>query len=188
MERRLLRLPAGLRQHVQRARTVAGRLAAIHGIDVAQADLGTAAHDLARALKEPSLLEEARRYGLDLHPVEVHTPLLLHGPVASLWLRHEDGVEDEEVLEAVRWHSTGRKGMGPVAKVVFLADKLDPEKVRRRPHLERIAALAEESLDRALLKFLNEELAGFLRWGDLIHPASVELRNELMLKLAQGGG
>ena len=90
-------------------------------------------------------------------------PVLLHGPVAALWLQREGGIEDKEVLEAVRCHTTGQKGMGPVAKVVFLADKLDPHKVARDPRFERLAALAQESLDHALLEFLNQQLAYFLR-------------------------
>ena len=111
----------------------------------------------------------------------------MHGHVAALWLQREGGVEDDEVLEAVRWHTTGRRGMGAVAKVVFLADKLDPDKIGRYPYLNEIRRLAEESLDRALLEFLDQGLANFLREGQMIHPESVELRNELLVTLEEAG-
>jgi len=110
-----------------------------------------------------------------------------YGAVAALWLQRQDGIEDEQILEAVRWHTTGRKGMGLVAKVVFLADKLDPRKVERFPYLKGVSRLARHSLDQALLEFLNYELDYFLKEGILIHPASVELRNELILAVGHGG-
>jgi predicted HD superfamily hydrolase involved in NAD metabolism len=129
IEDRLRELPAGLRDHIQRAREVGQELAQRHGVDVSLADQGIAAHDLARALKSEALLKEARRYRRRVGAIERSEPLLLHGAVAALWLQRQDGIEDEQILEAVRWHTTGRKGMGLVAKVVFLADKLDPRKV-----------------------------------------------------------
>jgi nicotinate-nucleotide adenylyltransferase len=179
--RRLDRLPAGLRDHVDRSRDVASRLAERYGVDPDRVDLAVATHDLARALKPEALLAQACRLDLAAHPVDVETPILLHGPVAARWLATEDDVKDEEVLEAVRYHTTGRKGMSTLAKVVFLADKLDPQKVAHKPHLERVAALATDSLDAALLEYLDAELASLLGLGALIHPHSVDLRNELTM-------
>ena len=187
VESRLQALPRGLREHVERSRDIGRNLAARHGVDPTRVDTGVAAHDIARALKSDALLEQAERFGLQLHPVEERFPILLHGHVAALWLQREGGVEDDEVLEAVRWHTTGRRGMGAVAKVVFLADKLDPDKIGRYPYLNEIRRLAEESLDRALLEFLEQGLANFLREGQMIHPESVELRNELLVTLEEAG-
>ncbi len=173
-------LPSGLREHIQRVRVVARQLAQRHGVDAALADLGAAAHDLGRAMKGDVLLARAREYGLPVHLVEERKPLLLHGPVIAAWLERLPDAVAPEVIEAVRWHTTGHRGMGRVARVVFLADKLDPEKVREWPELERVRGLAQEDLDRALLAFLDLELAYFLRQGYLVHPESVELRNTLL--------
>ena len=176
----LVQLPAGLRQHLARARDKALELAAIHNVDPLKAGVAASAHDLARVMKEVELLSRARSYGLGLHPVEERVTVLLHGPVGSEMLQRECGIEDLEVLEAVRWHSTFNKGLGPVAKIVFLADKLDHQKASRYPYLERIDRLAKEDLDAAILSFLQEELASMIGSGHLIHPASVEGRNELL--------
>ena len=183
VEARLAALPSGLRDHVERCRRVARELAQRHGVDLHKADLGTAAHDIARAVTGDALLAEAERLGLRVNLVERHTPLLMHGRVGAKWLETEDGVSDREILEAVRWHTTGRKDMGVVAKVVFLADKLDPRKVERYPYLERVALLAQDSLDAAILEYLSKELEYLLQQGLLIHPASVGLRNELMAQM-----
>ncbi len=178
---RLRELPEGLQGHVQRVREVAVELARRHRVDAALVDLGAAAHDVARATNGAALLEEARRLGLAIHPVEREAPFLLLGPVAAAWLEQENTIADPRVLEAIRWHTVGRRAMGTVAKVVFLADKLDPEKVACSANLGVVAALARESLDRALLEYLNQEMLSILRRGGLVHPECLELRNELQM-------
>ena len=181
---KLGRLPKGLREHVRRVRDIAGGLAAANGVDSGAVDLAAAAHDLARSMKGEVILEEARLHGLPVLPMERRAPVLLHGAVAALWLEQSLGVSDSRVLEAVRWHTTGRIGMGPVARVVFLADKLDPEKSGRYPFLDDVRALSQQSLDRALLEFLNREMARRLEGGDRVHPGSLGLRSQLVESLA----
>ena len=183
VQTRLERLPLALREHIERVRQEAACLAQHYGLDLSRVDLAAAAHDLARALDGPALLAEAQRYGARVHPVERSEPVLLHGRVAGLWLQKEDGIGDQDVLQAVTWHTTGRKGMGPVAKVVFLADKMEPAKSSRYPYIEEIRALATQSLDKALLSFLDHQLEDFVQRGWLIHPATLGLRNELMLTM-----
>ena len=181
MARRVQALPRALQTHVARARQLARQLAEAHGLDPEKADLAAYAHDVARGTGPARLLTTARRLGLEVHSVEAHLPVLLHGPVGAELLRR-DGLDDPEVLEAVRWHSTAQKGIGPIAKIAFLADKLDPEKGERYPYLDKLMELALEDLDAALLDFLSRELVAFVQQGKLIHPASIEARNELLLK------
>jgi HD superfamily phosphohydrolase YqeK len=137
----------------------------------------------SRATPPKRLLAEARRLGLAIGPVEEALTLLLHGPVAAEALRR-GGLDDREVYDAVFWHSTAHPSLGPVGLAVFLADKLDPEKAYRYPYLAELKALALESLERATLDFLDKEMAALLRDGKLVHPASLEARNALLLKLA----
>ena len=181
IEAKLQALPKGLFEHIERSRIVGRELAHHHGLDPVRVDIGVAAHDLARGLNGESLLEQAYLYGLQLHQVERHSPILLHGHVAGHWLEHENGFDDQQVLEAVRWHTTGRRGMGEIAKAVFLADKLDPNKIHRHTYLNEILQLAEENLDRAILEYLNHGLLHFVSEGQVIHPESLELRNELII-------
>ena len=179
--RRLGDLPGGLREHLYRVERVALELARQHHVDEEKTRLGALAHDLARAMKGEELLARAHELGVTIHPVEAQVPILLHGPVAAELLRQEDGIEDEDIHEAVCWHSTARTGLGAPAKVVFLADKLDPQKISRYPFLGELRNMASSSLDRALLKFLDGELVSLLKMGSLVHPASIAARNELLL-------
>lgn len=188
VEERLHRLPKGLRDHIKRARVVGRALALHHGVDEDLVDLGIACHDLARALNPDALLEQASHYDLKTNSVERHEPLLLHGAVAAAWLEHEDGITDSCVLSAVRWHTTGKRGMDAIEKAVFLADKLDPQKVARYPYLEKVKKLAKENLDNAILYFIDQNIAYFIRESRAIHPASIDLRNELMLGDSRSSG
>ena len=81
-------------------------------------------------------------------------PKLLHGPVAASWLKNKFDVLDESIIEAVRYHTTGYPGMGTVSKVVFLADKLDREKIKRNPELEKVLSLSVSDLDAAVLAYI----------------------------------
>ncbi|MBI4312434.1 MAG: bis(5'-nucleosyl)-tetraphosphatase (symmetrical) YqeK [Chloroflexi bacterium] len=176
-------LPGGLQEHLFRVRDVAQEFAARFRIDRARVELAALGHDLYRAMSPAEMLALARTWGLKPHPVEERVPVLLHGPLAAERLRRECGVSDPEVLQAVCWHSTGCGGMKSVALAVFLADKLDPQKVAERDHLRPVAELARESLDRAAAAYLTWEIGWLVGRGDLVHPASVDARNDLMMGL-----
>ena len=176
-------LPPGLQAHLERVRELSLELAAIHGVDPGKVETAALAHDLYRAHSEEQLLSEARARGLVVAPIEERVPLLLHGPLAAHLLSEECAVDDEDVLQAVRWHSTSCPGMGRVGLVVFIADKVEPHKVERAPHLGRIAALARRSLEGAAVEYLTAEIASLLEKGSLVHPASIEARNYLLTRL-----
>ena len=180
IESRLIELPTGLRDHVERSRLVGQELAIRHGVDPHQVDAGIAAHDLARALSGPVLLKEAERLNLEVSFVERQQPLLLHGPVAAAWLNIEDGYQDDAVIEAVQFHTTGVPGMDEVGKVVFLADKLDPWKVERVPFLKRVEEVARTDLNAAVLRYLDRTIERLIRDGEMVHPTAVNYRNDLI--------
>ncbi len=174
-------LPHGLRRHIYRVQEVALELARRHGVDEEKARLGSLAHDVARAMKGEQLLSKANELEIPIHPVEAEVPVLLHGPVAAELLRRVDGVDDQDIYEAVYWHSTAHKGLGSAAKVVFLADKLDPEKAHRYSYFSELRDMAFQNMDKAIFEFLNRELISLLQQGSLLHPVSVEARNALVL-------
>ncbi len=178
----MAQLPKGLWDHLQRVRRIAGELAQRHGVDVDRADVAAACHDLARGLKGEALIEEAKRLGIEVGLVEERLPILLHGPVAATWMEREMGITDPEVLQAVYYHSTGVSNMSAIAKVVFIADKIDDHKVDRRPHLDKIRRLAYEDMDRAVLEYMDGELVSYIRDGGVIHPATIDARNELLAR------
>jgi predicted HD superfamily hydrolase involved in NAD metabolism len=94
----------------------------------------------------------------------------LHGPVAAELARRELGVDDDSVLEAIRAHTMGAPGMGPVALAVYVADKIEPG--RDYPSVARLRDLAEEDLREAAAEALRRAIAHNEERGRETHPAS----------------
>jgi predicted HD superfamily hydrolase involved in NAD metabolism len=183
------RLPRGLAQHVERVAAEADRLAAgFKELGREQVELAAWGHDIARALSPRELLARARRFDLEVSSVEEEAPILLHGPVGAEILRQEYGIDDPEVLAAARFHSTGRAGMSLLEKVIFVADKIEPVKVRAKPALARVRELADRDLDAAILEYLDQMLETARQEGWPLHPQAVAARNELLLARGQGEG
>ncbi|MEX2430850.1 MAG: bis(5'-nucleosyl)-tetraphosphatase (symmetrical) YqeK, partial [Dehalococcoidia bacterium] len=172
LQARLHALPQGLQAHITRVRGIARELASAHGIDEDLAELTAAAHDVARHLPGKRLIEEAERLGLPINSVERHVPLLLHGPVGAAWLREDGSISDPAVLEGVHWHTTAHPGLSSVGHVVFIADKLDPHKLKAYPFQPEVREAALRSLHEGALAFLEGSMRTHLERGDLVHPAS----------------
>lgn len=175
------RLPKGLQRHLAAVVAETRRLARLHGVEEERAVLAAWAHDIARASRPDELLRQARELGLNSNEVENSAPILLHGPVAAGLLARRYGVKDEEVLAVARWHSTGRVGMSALEKVVFLADKVEPQKLADDPDLAQVRQLAETDLDGAVVRYLDLQLMEVVRRGWLLHPDILAARNALLL-------
>ena len=172
-------LPIGLVKHLVRSYNKAIELATLHDVDTKKAGLAALCHDIARNIKGDELQRLATTYGLQIHPLEnIHT-ILLHGPVGAEMLSDCFGINDVEVLEAVRWHTTFNHGLSPIAKVTYLADKLDINKAHRFSDMAGKNLLARNHMDRAILAFLEEEISSILSIGKEVHPAAIQGRDAL---------
>ena len=183
IERRVNALPAGLRAHIYRVKDIALELAGYHGVDQERAGLAMLAHDVARAMPDDELLLRASELGLPIGTVERMAPVFLHGPVGAELLSREDGLADPSLHQAVYWHTTAHPYLDDLGKLVFLADKLDPQKIGIYPYQSRLRQLAMEGLDRALLEFLTQQTIAMASKGLSVHPMVVETRNHLLAAL-----
>ena len=174
-------LPKGLRDHVLRVEIEATIYAKLHGVDEGRARLAALGHDLLRHEPDARLLVLSENYGYDADEIEHASPILLHGPLAAKLLAR-NGYTDPEVLAAVDCHTTARAGMSTLEKVLLIADKVEPEKLERRPALEEVRVLAARDLDGALLRFIDLHLAEAAERRWLVHPRTIEARNELLLQ------
>ena len=180
IQSRVNKLPPGLQAHINRVSDIARELAPHHGVDPDRAALGMLAHDVARAMPNQELLRHAAEFNLPVTLVERQMPVMLHGPVGAEILQREDGLTEEDLYQAVYWHTTGHPSLDRLGKVVFLADKLDPLKISRYPYLPFLRELALEDLDRAILEFLSRETVARATTNEMVHPATVETRNHLL--------
>ena len=97
----------------------AAKLAGMFDSDIERAYLAGLLHDYAREIPGNELLEIAMKQGLSLDEVDILQPNLLHGPVAAALLQKQGMINDEIILNAVRWHTTGHPDMDVIAKIVY---------------------------------------------------------------------
>jgi predicted HD superfamily hydrolase involved in NAD metabolism len=179
LRREIERLPDGVRQHVGRVLIEATYLATRHGVDSSKVRLAVLGHDLLRTTPREELLRLAGEMGIEPNEAERSEPLLLHGAVAAGMLARRFGVDDAEVLDAVRYHTTGRAGMSDVEKVVYLADKTEPEELAHYREWQEVRDLARDDLDAAMLRALDLYLERARREGWTAHPDAVSARQYL---------
>lgn len=173
-----------LRQRVTRPRyyhslgvaDTAVLLAERWGVDPERARLAGLLHDWARELPDAETAELCRRFRLP-ERVGGYPTALLHGPVAAALLREEMGVRDEAVLEAIELHTVGRPGMSRLARVVWLADAIEP--TRDYPGVGELRRLACESLEEAMAAALHSSIRFLRSQGAVLEGDSLRLLAEL---------
>ncbi|MFZ5816376.1 MAG: bis(5'-nucleosyl)-tetraphosphatase (symmetrical) YqeK [Bacillota bacterium] len=182
LERALANQISGERlAHTYRVLETARALGSRYGADAQQVSVAALMHDYGKGMKPDQLLAHGRQRGLIVDPAEEAQPELLHGPVAAALLAEQGLVTDPAVLDAIRYHTTGRAGMSLLEKVIWLADYIEPG--RRFPGVEAIRAEAEADLNRALLHALDNSIIYVIQRGWALHRYSVEARNWLLQEL-----
>ena len=166
--------------HTLRVMETALHLSEIHGADKEKTKIAALLHDFAKNMKKDELLNLLEESGEKILPLEKAEAELLHGPAAAIIARRDFGIEDHEILESIKYHTTGNPGLSNLAKIIYLADAIEPS--REYPGISEIRKAAEKDLDKAFLMSLNSTLEFLIPRGRLIHPASIEARNEILLK------
>ncbi len=167
--------------HCQAVASQARTLARRYGADERQADLAANCHDLAVVVPSSELVLVAEAMGIQLDPTERGSPILLHGAIAAVVLQQRLGIDDTEVLAAVKYHTTCRQGAGLLEKLIFVADKiaLDPS-ASEREFVYAVEAASERSLEEAVLVYLDWVVTRGPRLGWTIHPRVLQARTDIL--------
>ncbi|MCA0753663.1 bis(5'-nucleosyl)-tetraphosphatase (symmetrical) YqeK [Paenibacillus sp. N4] len=170
--------------HTQGVMETSVQLAQRFGEDPERAELAAILHDVAKYWPTERMAGIIREQSL---PAELllYDKELWHAPVGAWVAEHEYGVTDTGVLDAIRYHTSGRKGMSRLEKIVCLADYMEPG--RDFPGVDRIRELSRERLDEALLAGFNSTISFLLEKGKRIFPLTVEARNSLLESSITGG-
>lgn len=115
-------------------------------------------HDIAKEYSPEETLSLCRQYRVRPTPVEQRNPVLLHGRLGAAIAKGQYGIADEQLLNAIRYHTTGRPGMTLLEKIVFTADYIEPLRQRRIGNLHVIRPLAFSDLDAAIIRITEETM------------------------------
>lgn len=152
-------------------------LAARFGVNPLQAHLAGLLHDCAKGLDASELTALIRLGGISADEYEISMPALLHAPAGEALARGQYHISDSAVLSAIRWHTTGRRNMTRLEKVIYLADMIEPER-DDYPGLSDIRVLAENDLDAAVRRAAARSVDYILERGKKMHPRTLELARE----------
>ena len=153
-------------------------LAERFGADPVKAEQAAILHDVAKYWKTSRMESVIRQEGLPADLLEFDKELW-HAPVGALTAEKLFGVTDLEVLDAIRYHTSGRVGMTLMDKIVCLADYMEPG--RDFPGVHKIRELAQHSVEKALIAGFDSTISYLLEQGKRIYPLTVAARNDLLL-------
>lgn len=171
------RLPKKRWEHVQGVMETAVILAERFGADPVKADLAAIVHDVAKYWPIPQLEQAVIEHHIQ-GDLLGYDRQLLHAHVGAYVAEAEYGIFDPEILDAIRYHTSGREYMTILDKVVCLADYMEPG--RDFPGVERIRYLAETSLDQALIAGFDSTITHLIAKGKSIYPLTIIARNSLI--------
>jgi len=164
-------------QHTVRCQECAIKLATHYGYSREKVSLAALCHDAFRDFSATQWLSLAETWQMPVLDEEKKAPVLLHGPLAAQYFELHWDFKDQEVLSAIRFHTSGHPDLEPIGKIVFLADGIEPG--RTFPERESLERIAFQSLDNACLKMLEANIR-FLQSQDMVcHPASYQWLKQL---------
>lgn len=146
----------------------AKRLAKKYGADEDKAFTAGLIHDIMKDTDYETQRELIEKYSHKMTPTELANPKIWHAMSGEVFLRHELNVKDEDILSAVRYHTTARDNMSLLEKVLYIADYTSAE--RNYPDVDVIREKAERSLEEAMLYGLQFTIKENVEAGAVVHP------------------
>jgi predicted HD superfamily hydrolase involved in NAD metabolism len=148
-----------------------------YGADPHKAEVAAIFHDYAKFRPEPEMAEIIRSTDDIPDDLLQYNKELWHSFVGAHLVQTEIGIQDKDILKAIRYHTTGRVGMTILEKVVCLADYIEPG--RSFPGVEQIREKAEHSLDGALAAALAGTVQFLEQKGEQVYPLTIKAYNSL---------
>lgn len=132
-------------------------LAMCHGESIEKASVAGLLHDCAKCLSDEVLLQECEKYQLEITNLERRNPYLLHGKLGAYYAKHKYNIMEDDICEAIKYHTTGRPQMTLLEKIIFIADYIEPTR-REIPGLDIIRKEVFVNIDKAVCMALENTL------------------------------
>ena len=155
-------------------------LAKKYGCDEEKAYTAGLLHDVMKNAGDSEQLSVIEKAGCKLTDCEKANPKLWHAIAGAAYMKTELGIEDEALIEAVRYHTTARKNMSLLEKVIYVADFISAD--RNYPEVDDVRRAAEISLEKAMMLGLEFCIHEIVERKQVLHPDSVDAYNEIILK------
>ena len=145
-------------EHTKGVEYTCASLAMRYGADMRKARIAGLLHDCAKYLSPENKIHFCKKYELPISEFEGKNPELLHAKLGACFAHTKYGIDDEEILSAITWHTTGKPEMSLLDKIVFIADYIEPNRDKAED-LPVVRKLAFEDIDKCLLRILKDTVA-----------------------------
>ncbi len=142
------------RIHTYGVKDTAIKLAALYGIDEKKAEIAALFHDMCKEMPEHIMNNYIKKYKLDSK--YINNKNLAHGKIAAIIMEKDYGIKDQDILNAVSYHTTGRANMSRLEKIIYLADAIEPN--RNYPGVDKLRKAAFVDLDEACILSLSRTI------------------------------
>lgn len=168
-------------KHSMRTAKMAEKLCARYGLDCKGGYLAGIGHDMCKDMEKNVLLSLACKDGKLISAWERDKPSLLHGRAAAVKMHDDFGVTDKDVLEAVSCHTFGGAGICPLAKVIYVADKVEPgREYITKKYIQKLLCMSLDALTKVVIK---DSIAYLEKKGRMVSPETL-----LFYKSLEGEG
>lgn len=178
------KLPKKRYEHTIGVAYTAAALAMCYGEDILKAELAGILHDVAKAKKSLELKDDMKGYidpytdGDYVALIADKAPQILHAIYAPYLAKKDYRIEDKDILSAIRWHTTGKKDMTMLEKIVFVADYIEPNR-KNLPDLDRIRILSFRDISEAVKVIAKSTIEYLGSQGIYIDKFTYELSDEV---------
>lgn len=162
----------------------ARRLAEKYGGDIEKAYLAGLLHDITKNAPDEEHLKIFKEFGIILSDVEQNAKKLWHAMSGALYVKNILGINDPEIIDAIRYHTTAKADMSPLAKILYLADFTSKD--RDYEDVDVIREYVDESLEKAFVYALEYSIVDLVNQGRAIHPDTVQAYNQAVLNKIGG--
>ena len=168
-------------EHVKRVAKCAVKLAKIYGVPVEKVETSAWLHDVAKFFNLSVMVDLTRGKYPEVADKMSQSTAVLHGFAGAEFVRQNYdlfGVDDEEILDGIKYHTIGCENMSTLAKIIYLADAI--EEKRSWEGVEKARELAKTDLDEAIKFEIEEKLKYLLAKDSIIHPNVIKFRNSII--------
>ena len=158
----------------------AKRLAEKYGGDSEKSYLAGLLHDITKNAPDEEHLQIFKEFGIILSDVEQNAKKLWHAMSGALYVKNILGINDPEIIDAIRYHTTAKADMSLPAKILYLADFTSKD--RDYEDVDVIREYVDESLEKAFVYALEYSITDLVNQGRAIHPDTVQAYNQAVLK------
>ncbi|HJC73497.1 MAG TPA: bis(5'-nucleosyl)-tetraphosphatase (symmetrical) YqeK [Candidatus Mediterraneibacter faecavium] len=150
----------------------AASLAMRYGADIQKALTAGLLHDCGKYCSSKDQIRLCRKYDIRLTDPELEMPALIHAKLGAYLAHHEYRVKDQEILDAITWHTTGRPGMTLLEKIIYIADYIEPNR-KIIPGLEEIRSIVFQDIDRAVYLSAKNTVRYLDNGGKAVDPMTI---------------